>query len=156
MSKTLQYQCTSFNLITTNNYRHKNIFVFKIKLHGFRAKFTVWNHNKLYDKKSLLALVLLVIIIATTIHKKWSVETLQKEITEPSLTVKNNNSWWVRECLFLWFLILLKQTTKTWHLVKYKTLIIVHGTHYHLPFGRRLLESRCNLLFHVLRMCRVN
>jgi hypothetical protein len=49
MSKTLQYQCTSFNLIMTNNYHNKNIFVSKIKLHGFRTKFTVWNHNKLYD-----------------------------------------------------------------------------------------------------------
>ena len=41
MSKTLQYQCTSFNLIMTNNYHNKNIFVSKIKLHGFRTKFTV-------------------------------------------------------------------------------------------------------------------
>lgn len=49
MSKTLQYQCTSFNLIMTNNYRSKNIFAFKIKLHYcFRANFTMWNHNKLW------------------------------------------------------------------------------------------------------------
>lgn len=26
MSKTLQYQCTSFNLIMTNNYRNKKYF----------------------------------------------------------------------------------------------------------------------------------